>query len=121
LNLDFEGLSTDCSEELRQAAELQRLVLWRSSPSGAASTSMSSSFVYPELAAPSRVDLQIAFDSTTCFMLIGSCDGPISVHLWLKVLAGLFIDKGPDQGQILRLLVEGPPQHQTDQQNCGDS
>jgi hypothetical protein len=92
---------------------LQRLVLRRSSPSGAASTSMSSSLAYPELAAPSRVDAaRWAFDGTSCIMLSGSGDGPISVQLWLEALKadleGLFIDKGPDQGRILRQLVEGP-------------
>ena len=74
--------------------------------------SMSSSLAYPELAAPSRVDPRWAFDGTTCIMPSGSCDGPISVQLWLEALKaeleGLFIDKGPDQGRILRQLVEGP-------------
>jgi hypothetical protein len=36
----------------------------------------------------------------------------LPVQLWLEPLkaelAGLFIDKGPDQGQILRQFVEGP-------------
>jgi hypothetical protein len=112
LHLDLEGFTSGRSEELRQAAVLQRLVLRRSSPSGAASTSMSSSLAYPELAAPSRVDPRWAFDGTTCIMLSGSGDGPISVQLWLESLKaeleGLFIDKGPDQGRILRQLVEGP-------------
>jgi hypothetical protein len=47
---------------------------------------MSSSFAYPELAAPSRVDSRWAFDGTTCIMLSGSGDGPISVQLWLEAL-----------------------------------
>ena len=112
LHLDLEGFPPGRSEELHQAAVLQRLALRRSSPSGAASTSMSSSLAYPELAAPSRVDPRWAFDGTTCVMLSGSGDGPISVQLWLEALKaeleGLFIDKGPDQGRILRQLVEGP-------------
>ena len=75
---------------------------------------MSSSFklAYRELAAPARVDSRRAFDGTTCIMLNGSGDGPISVQLWLEALKaeleGLFINKGPDQGRILRQLVEGP-------------
>jgi hypothetical protein len=111
LHLDLEGFPSGRSEELHQAAVLQRLVLRHSSPSGAASTSMSSSLAYTELAAPSRVDPRWAFDGTTCIMPSGSCDGPISVQLWLEApkaeLEGLFIDKGPDQGRILRQLVEG--------------
>jgi hypothetical protein len=50
LNLNLEGFTSDSSEELHQAAEFQRLVLRRLSPSGAATTSMASLFAYPELA-----------------------------------------------------------------------
>jgi hypothetical protein len=46
LHLDLEGFPSCRSEEMHQAAVLQRLVLWRSSPSGAASTSMSSSLAF---------------------------------------------------------------------------
>ena len=52
---------------------------------------------------------------TTFIMLSGSGDGQILAQLWLEALkaelgqlVGLFIDKGSDQGQILRQLVESP-------------
>jgi hypothetical protein len=87
LNLDLKGFPSDCSEELRQAAELQHFVL-PSLALVAVGRCLDSSFAYlaRELATPYGVGPQWAFAGITCIMLSGSRDGPIFVQHWLEAL-----------------------------------